>query len=122
MCEVGAPLLANVGLCAMSNRDSDLHLLVTLLDDHADELSVAELEAFADMRCSLQMYPADIAERHGFRELTDKQRQWVVAVHERIVPVYGNLVSRGLVPRGREVASMVGALPKRPPPRKNDDE
>jgi hypothetical protein len=100
----------------MSHRDTDLSMLADLLDKHIDELSERELEAFLDMRLSLKMYPKDIAERHGFRELTEKQREWLTAVHQRVIPQYANLVSQGLVPRGREVPSMVGALPKRPPP------
>lgn len=35
---------------------------------------------------------------------------------------YENLVSSGKVPRGKEVPSMVGHLPKKPPPRKTDDD
>jgi hypothetical protein len=100
----------------MSPRDADLAMLTELLDQHADELSETELEAFAGMRFDLRAYPADIAARHGFRDLTEKQRAWVTAVHQRIIPQYDNLVSSGLAPRGKEVASMVGALPKKPPP------
>jgi hypothetical protein len=108
----------------LSTHDNDIRMLDELLDKHADELSERELEAFADMRFDLKAYPADIGERFGFRELTEKQHEWVVSVHQRLIPDYANLVSQGLVPRGREVASTVGALPKRPPPRRrdNDDE
>jgi hypothetical protein len=96
----------------MSQRDDDLKMLQKLLDGHLDELTDREAEAFADMRLTLTAYTGV----SGFEQLTDKQRAWVTSVHERIVPQYANLVSRGLVPRGREVPSMVGPLPKKPPP------
>ena len=108
----------------MSQRDDDLRMLNDLLGTEIwqmreahDSLSTAEVEAFASMRVSLTAYPSDIAERHGFEKLTDKQRAWVTAVHERVTGGgYENLASRGLVARGKEVPSMVGALPKKPPP------
>jgi hypothetical protein len=54
------------------------------------------------------------------RPLSEKQRTWLRGVHEKITgtPHYENMVSAGTVPRGREVASMVGALPKKPPQRR----
>jgi hypothetical protein len=108
----------------MSQRDDDLRMLNDLLGkeiwemrDAHDSLTAAEVEAFASMRVDLTVYPSDIAERHGFEKLTDKQRAWVKAVHERVTGgSYENLASRGLVARGKEVPSMVGPLPKRPPP------
>ena len=98
----------------MSHRSDDLRMLNELLDKHVDELSEREVEAFAGMRFDLQ------TDRHD--DLTDKQRSWLTSVHERIVPTYANLVSRGLAPRGKEVPSMVGALPKRPPPMPKEPE
>jgi hypothetical protein len=49
--------------------------------------------------------------------LTARQRAWLRDVHERIVgtPHYSD---NSKVPRGREVQSMVGALPLRPPQRR----
>jgi len=51
--------------------------------------------------------------------LTDKQASWVRGVHESVFgePTYDNLVSRGLVPRGREVATpeVLKNLPLKPP-------
>jgi len=56
-------------------------------------------------------------------KLSDKQRAWVKSVYERVFeqPVYENLVSRGLVPRGREVATpeVLKNLPLKPPRRKS---
>jgi hypothetical protein len=92
----------------MNQRDADLEMFSDLLDKHVGDLSEKELEAFLDMRFNLK--------DGGFREITEKQRAWLTAVHQRVIPQYANLVSQGLVPRGREVSSMVGALPKRPPP------
>lgn len=57
-------------------RDVDLKKLDELLKDHADELTDAETEAFADMRFQLAWH----------QQLTDKQRAWVMATYERIVP------------------------------------
>jgi hypothetical protein len=63
-----------------------------------------------------------IPSKGKFQMLTTKQREWVTTVHERIVPAYANLVSRGLVPRGREVETpaVLRNLPKRPPQRRRD--
>lgn len=99
----------------MSYRDADLRMLNELINDHADELTDVETEAFAGMRFGLQLQ---------FHELTDRQRTWVTSVYERIVPQYANLVSRGLVPRGREVPTpaVLQNLPKKPPPKRKDDE
>ncbi len=55
------------------------------------------------------------------RELSEKQRAWVLGVHERLcgTPHYENSWSAGQVPRGREVEtpSVLRQLPKRPPGR-----
>lgn len=90
---------------------ADADLLNELLDEHAGELTDAETEAFSGMRVYLRDADHSAA-------LSPKQRAWVTAVHERIVPEYQNLVSRGLVPRGREVPTppVLQNLPKRPPP------
>jgi hypothetical protein len=94
----------------VSQRDDDLGALAELLDRYADELTDAETEAFAGMRFNLTAGPR--------QQLTDKQRAWVLGVRERVVPQYANLVSQGLVPRGREVPTppVLQNLPKRPPP------
>jgi hypothetical protein len=99
----------------VSERESDLRMLKELLDEHLEELTEWEVEAFADMRCSLTMYPGDVRERNGFHQLTEKQREAVKRAHERLVPQYENLVSSGKVPRGREVELMVRDKPLRPP-------
>jgi len=108
----------------VSQREGDLSMLSELLDHHSDELSETEVEAFADMRFSLQAYGGmEIPSKPKYQQLTDKQRTWVMSAHERIVPQYENLVSRGLVPRGREVETpaVLRNLPKRPPTRRRDD-
>jgi hypothetical protein len=105
----------------VSNREADLSTLAELLDQHAGELTEPELEAFADMRFSLQAYgDTEIPSKGKYQQLTEKQRTWVTSVHERIVPQYANLVSRGLVPRGREVETpaVLLNLPKKPPSRR----
>jgi hypothetical protein len=98
----------------MTQRDEDLELLAELLDRHADNLTDVEVEKFASMRFDLT------AGLRGerFQQLTDAQRDWATAVRERVAPQYANLVSRGLVPRGREVPTppVLRDLPKRPPP------
>ena len=104
----------------MTQRDNDLNMLDELLgvpgSGHTDVMTEAEVEAFASMRFDLRAYQGNTTHR-AFEFLTEKQRAWLVAVHERVTGgSYENLVSRGLAPRGREVPSMVGALPKRPPP------
>ena len=108
----------------MSHRESDLSALSELLDRHADELTEPELEAFADMRFSLQAYGGtEIPSKGKYQQLTEKQREWVTSVHERLIPDYANLVSRGLVPRGKEVPTppVLQNLPKRPPQRRRDE-
>jgi len=106
----------------MSQRDDDIAMLDELLDKHLHELTERQVEAFSDMRFDLKAYPKDIAERHGFRNLNDKQRDWVTSVHRQLVPRYENVVSRGLIQEPKKpgergyVALMVGALPKKPPP------
>ena len=107
----------------MSQRDDDLRMLNELLGTEIwqmreahDSLTTAEVEAFASMRFDLTAYQGNTTHR-AFEFLTDKQRAWVKAVHERVTGGgYENLASRGLVARGKEVPSMVGALPKKPPP------
>lgn len=110
----------------MSHRVSDLILLGELLEKHADELTTAEVEAFASMRFDLQAYGGILEGTDAgrpFHQLSDKQRGWVTSVHERVVPAYANLVSRGLVPRGREVLTppVLLNLPKKPPKRRVAD-
>ena len=106
----------------MSERETDLQMLNELLDKHIEELAEREAEAFADMRWDLTAY-AGTSNHH--EQLTPAQRQWVTVAHERLVPKYANLVSRGLVPRGTPTAESRAldamlAAPKvlRPPPRK----
>ena len=108
----------------MSQRDSDLKLLNELLDKHADEMTDVETEAFAGMRFDITAYDGP-----QYHQLTEKQRAWVKSVYERIVPVYANLVSQGLVPKGTPTAESRAldamlARPKvlKPPPRREDDE
>jgi hypothetical protein len=56
----------------------------------------------------------------GKREsLTERERLWVNDVIDREEPRYANLVSRGLVPRGKEVETpaVLKVLPLKPPGR-----
>lgn len=59
------------------------------------------------------------------RPLSEKQRAWVRAVHEKIcgTPHYENAWSAGRVPRGRDVPTpaVLQNLPMRPPPRRGGD-
>lgn len=74
-----------------SLRESDLQMLREVLDE--EKLTDWECDAFAGMVESLDRY----------HQLTDKQRELAVKVHDRFRPAYENLVSAGKVPRGREV-------------------
>lgn len=101
-----------------TQREEDLRLLEDLLGNHDHELSPTELEAFAGMRDDLLAYGSG----NGYRDLTEPRRSWLQRTLARIAPQYENLVSRGLVPRGREVPTpaVLQNLPKSPPgkPRK----
>jgi hypothetical protein len=105
----------------MNQRDTDLAMLVELIEKHLDDLSEIEVEAFTSMRWDLTAYQNNTTHR-GFEQLTDKQRSWLTGVHKRIIPDYENLASSGAIPPPKKpgepgyVALMVGALPKRPPP------
>ena len=114
----------------MNLRADDLTMLNELLNDHADELTDVETEAFAGMRFDLTAYTGlSSARGPGFHQLTDKQRAWVKSVHQRLVPDYANLVSSGLCPRGTPTAEskaldamLSRPKPMRPPPRKRSDD
>jgi hypothetical protein len=105
----------------MSQRDDDLKMLDELLTKHLHELTDKEVEAFSDMRWDLSAYQQNTTHR-AFEFLTNKQREWLVAVHQRVVVQYANLASSGAIPPPKKsgepgyVALMVGALPKKPPP------
>ncbi len=92
-----------------SRRELDTQQLDELLN--MSELTETQREAFVDMKGWL-------TDHH---QLTDKQRSWVKSLHEKLVPQYQNLVSNGLVPRGREVETpeVLRHLPKRPPQRRS---
>ena len=95
-------------------RQQDLETLTKLVEDFDGQLRDGELEAFMNMRAMLL--------EGQFHCLTDKQRAWAKKKLEEFQPEYENLVSSGKVPRGNEVQSMVGPLPKKPPqkPKTND--
>jgi len=76
---------------ADSLRASDLTMLQELLDEH--DLSDGRREMLTSMQESLDRY----------HQLTEKQRKVVQDIHDQLHPKYENLVSDGLVPRGREV-------------------
>jgi hypothetical protein len=100
---------------SVSQRDTDLEMLNELLEKHADELTGDQVEAFAGMRFTLTAGFSG----SKYEQLTDKQRKWVTEIHEQLVPQYANLVSRGLVPRGKEVPDppALAYRPTKPPPR-----
>jgi len=107
----------------VSQRDDDLKMLDELLGaeiwqmrDALESLTDVEVEAFASMRFDLRAYPVP-------RALTEKQRAWLVSVHERVTGgSYKNLASSGAIPPPKKpgepgyVPLMVGPLPKKPPP------
>jgi hypothetical protein len=119
----------------MSQRDDDLKMLDELLGaeiwqmrDALDSLTTQEVEAFASMRFDLRAYRGNTNHRE-FEFLTERQRAWLVSVHERVTGGgYRNLVSSGAIPPPKKpgepgyVALNVGPLPKRPPPRPRRDE
>jgi hypothetical protein len=102
-----------------AQREEDLRLLEDLLCNHDHALSATELEAFAGMRDDLLAY----ASGKGFRELTEPRRSWLQRTLARVAPQYENLVSRGLVPRGREVPTpaVLQKLPMKPPRKRTED-
>jgi hypothetical protein len=102
-----------------TQREEDLRLLEDLLCNHDHELSPTELEAFAGMRDDLLAYGSG-----GYRELTEPRRSWLQKTLARVAPQYENLVSRGLVPRGREVPTpaVLQRLPMKPPKKRSGDE
>ena len=72
-------------------RASDLTMLQELLDEH--DLSEPQREMLTSMLEGLD----------SFQVLSERQRTVVQDIHDRLHPKYQNLVSDGLVPRGREV-------------------
>ncbi|GAC1448474.1 MAG: hypothetical protein PVSMB8_07460 [Vulcanimicrobiaceae bacterium] len=108
---------------AQRRRDYDLKLLRQLLD-HDHETLDRELESgdtvrevFACILAEMTDYTANVAKRHS---MSDKQRAWAENLLAEIKPTE-NLVSRGLVPRGREVETIAALkpenLPRKPPGR-----
>lgn len=90
--------------------DNDTKLLDEVLG--LDKLSAFQQATFDDIQAKTvdRGYP-----------MTDKQRNYCLRMLGRdaeCIEEYENLVSEGKAPRGREVASMVGHLPLRPPGRK----
>ncbi len=100
-------------------NDGDARLLTEVLryveerHDDPDERTDVPYRAFKDM---LDRGAA----------LSDKQRAWVRSVHARLFDetTYENLVSSGRVPRGREVETpaILRDLPKKPPPRRTEED
>jgi hypothetical protein len=116
----------------MSQRESDLRMLSELLDEHLDELTDWETEAFADMRRDLQADGGIVdgaAASRQYHQLTDKQRQVVVRAHERLGLDYANLASAGTLAMGTPTAEsraldrmLAGPKVLKPPRRRGDDE
>jgi hypothetical protein len=81
--------MVNAGMGTL--RTSDMTMLQELLDEH--DLSESTREMLTSMQESLD----------SFNVLSEKQRKVVHDIHDHLHPKYQNLVSDGLVPRGREV-------------------
>lgn len=85
-------------------------MLVEILE--SDEITDAERTAFTDMMATL--------ESGKYNSLSTKQADWVRSVHTRLnLDEPEKLVSRGEIPRGKEVPTpeVLKNLPKRPPGR-----
>lgn len=74
-------------------RASDLAMLQELLDEQ--DLSEGRREMLTSMLEGLDHF--------HWKTLSDRQWQVVKDIHDQLHPKYQNLVSDGLVPRGREV-------------------
>jgi hypothetical protein len=107
----------------MGDREEDLKMLRDILAASPNEEEELRFNArvFREWLESL--------EARKMYALSTKQRAWLRDSFEKVIgtPQYENLVSRGLVPRGREVPLPPVLdpryLPKKPPPRRrNDDE
>lgn len=92
-----AEVKRNERIAKMSDRD----LLNTVLEAALEDISDAEMAAFADMLAKGQ-------------SLSQKQRAWAESAARRVIPV-----SSGDVPRGRpvETPAVLRNLPKAPPGR-----
>jgi hypothetical protein len=95
------------------HRANDLAILAKLLDVYDDSLGEDLYVKFDDMRKGLV---------HGtYSALSTKQRTFARTTLERFEPSYMSPEQLAAIPRGREVKSMVGPLPKRPPQRRTSD-
>lgn len=100
------------------SRLEDIKLLKRALKEldaeSDDKRVVTAIEAFTDMLAQLRG-----AKGGGNRQLTKKQRAWVLRILDEPEP-YENLVSEGKVPRGREVPTppVLTHRPLKPPGRK----
>jgi hypothetical protein len=102
----------------IGQREEDLKLLRSVLEK---PISPVVREKFEDMLAQMT------ASEHLYENqysLSRKQRQFVQDELDKFEPRYENLVSNGLVPRGREVEmpAVLQNLPKRPPTRKASDD
>lgn len=91
----------------MSQREDDVALLAKLLDRYGDQLPDDQHLKFVDMQNGLKA--------RWQSTLTTKQRRWAMETLEHFEPRYLTEAQLSAIPRGREVESMVGPLPKRPP-------
>lgn len=90
----------------------DILLLQEILQpSNAPELTDGERDAFADMLADLQSGERSVLSR--------KQRAWAEETAARLKPIDATKV-----PRGREVPTpkVLQQLPKRPPPRRTEEE
>lgn len=98
----------------MERPEKDGEILNKLLDLYEMLLTENQRKAFEGMR--------DYLSKGGKRKLSPKQRKWASKILNQFEPIYGNYVSSGIVPRGREVETPTilrrENLPMAPPGRK----
>lgn len=93
--------LRDARLSAMSDRA----LLELVLDDHGEEVTIAERAAFAEMLSAVK----------GGYYLTERQRAWALDAGARVTPIDAKDVPAG---RPVEVPAVLRNLPLKPPGRK----
>jgi hypothetical protein len=106
----GRPRSPSATSTATANREKDLEMLQALSEGH-EGIREDEKSAFVAMIDSLERWVC----------LTRDQRSWVRDRYEELVKSGAIVPPLREVPRGKEVQSMVGPLPKRPPQRRGEE-